>query len=165
MMKGIYLLLGSNQGDRMGVLKLAAEHIHSMTGKVMRHSSVYCTAPWGYSDQPDFYNQVLEVESDLSPVDLLNSVEQIMKMLGRVRKFRWGERIIDIDILYYGDLILEKPDLIIPHPRIQDRRFALVPLCELASELVHPVLKCDQQTLLDNCVDELKVQKLKSSGK
>lgn len=160
MMKGIYLLLGSNQEDREQNLKFAREHIHLMAGKVVRRSAVYCTAPWGYTDQPDFYNQVLEVNSELSPFGLLAALEKIMSMLGRVRKIRWGERVIDIDILYYGDLIIDKPDLKIPHPRIPDRRFTLVPLCELAPELIHPVLMCDQQTLLDNCEDELEVRKL-----
>ncbi len=160
MMKGIYLLLGSNQGNRMQFLESAREHIHSMAGKVVRSSAVYITAPWGYAGQPDFYNQVLEVNSELSPDGLLVAIERIMSMIGRVRKIRWGKRVIDIDILYYSDLIIEKPDLKIPHPQIPDRRFTLVPLCELAPELIHPVLMCDQQTLLDNCEDELEVRKL-----
>jgi 2-amino-4-hydroxy-6-hydroxymethyldihydropteridine diphosphokinase len=121
---------------------------------------VYCTAAWGYTDQRDFYNRIVEVQSELSPEDLLKEIEKIMEKLGRVRNLKWRQRVIDIDILYYGNMIIEKPGLIIPHPRIQERRFTLIPLCELVPEFVHPVLGVSHLTLLEGCEDELEVMKL-----
>jgi 2-amino-4-hydroxy-6-hydroxymethyldihydropteridine diphosphokinase len=160
MMKGIYLLLGSNQGDRMGFLNSAIHAIIDEVGSVLHSSSVYCTAAWGYTDQRDFYNRIVEVQSELSPEDLLKEIEKIMEKLGRVRNLKWRQRVIDIDILYYGNMIIEKPGLIIPHPRIQERRFTLIPLCELVPEFVHPVLGVSHLTLLEGCEDELEVMKL-----
>lgn len=159
-MKGIYLLLGSNQGDRMGFLNSAIHAIMDQVGPVLHSSSVYCTAAWGYTDQPDFYNLIVEVQSELSPEYLLKEIEKIMEKLGRIRNLKWRQRVIDIDILYYGNMIIEKPALIIPHPRIQERRFTLIPLCELAPEFVHPVVGVNHLTLLEECGDELAVTKL-----
>ena len=160
MMKGIYLLLGSNMGDRRSFLKRADLHIRSKVGPVLRRSSVYRTAAWGFTDQRDFYNQVLEVEAILPPVELLKKIEEIMDLMGRSRTEKWRERVIDIDILYYGDHQINQPDLIIPHPRIQERRFTLVPLCELAPEMMHPVLGLCHKELLEACEDKLDVYKI-----
>ncbi len=160
MMKGIYLLLGSNQGDRMKSLELAAGHISRKVGLPVRSSSVYRTAAWGKERQRDFYNQVMEVDSGLSPHQILDEIEEIMRSMGRIRKTKWGERIIDIDILYYGDFRINHPDLVIPHPRIAERRFTLVPLCELVPDMMHPVRGVTHLELLKQCKDQLKVTRI-----
>jgi 2-amino-4-hydroxy-6-hydroxymethyldihydropteridine diphosphokinase len=159
-MKGIYLLLGSNLGDRMAILRKARYMIQDQIGEVVNRSSVYATEAWGVRDQPEFFNQVLEVDCDLEPVSLLDRVLLIEKQLGRERIAKWGERIIDIDILYYRDQIIQSRRLTIPHPHIPSRRFALVPLTEIAPSLIHPVLKKDQTALLAACKDDLGVLKV-----
>ena len=151
----IYLLLGSNLGDREKNLLLAIKKINEQTGTVLSVSSVYVTQPWGDSDQPEFLNQVIEIESEYSARQLLQKLLLIETEIGREKKIHWGPRMIDIDILFYGNTILAEKELAIPHPRIPDRRFALVPLCEIASKFIHPQLnkKCEQ--LLRECTDPL----------
>ncbi len=144
----------------MDFLERATRYIRNEVGPLIRQSSVYCTAAWGYTFQRDFYNRVLEIETKLSPEDLLYKVEEIMRLMGRNRVKKWGERVIDIDILYYGDLQINLPDLVIPHPRIPERRFTLVPLCELAPDMLHPVLGLSQIELLEKCEDKLDVRKI-----
>jgi 2-amino-4-hydroxy-6-hydroxymethyldihydropteridine diphosphokinase len=156
-MKGIYLLLGSNEGDRLRYLQHAAGLVGGRVGRVLRWSSVYRTEAWGVRDQADFMNSVLEVDSTLTPEDLLMELLEIERDLGRKRRNRWAERVIDIDILYYGDLVVQSGRLTVPHPEIQNRMFTLVPMCEVAPDLVHPVLKLDQKTLLQYCADPLGV--------
>ncbi|MDZ7608724.1 MAG: 2-amino-4-hydroxy-6-hydroxymethyldihydropteridine diphosphokinase [Cyclobacteriaceae bacterium] len=109
-------------------------------------SSVYKTKAWGIENQPDFLNQVLEVESDLYPLEILDCILGIEESLGRVRDIKWSSRVIDIDILYYGSEIVTEPKLTIPHPQIQNRNFTLVPLCEIAPEFVHPILGITQKS-------------------
>jgi len=155
----IFLSLGSNQGDPAANLLKAAKHIQR-TATIVGQSSFYRTAAWGMEQQPDFYNQVLHIQSFLSPESLLATILDIEQQIGRVRLERWGPRIIDIDLLLYDDRIIDTPALKVPHPRIPERRFVLTPLAEIASGFVHPVLKKKIGTLLEECTDPLSVEKL-----
>ncbi len=132
-----YLGLGTNLGDRQKNLSRAIEAIAAKMC-VCGRSSVYETEAWGYKDQPDFLNQVIKVETDLTPLRLLDFVKKTEVELGRVENFRYGPRLIDIDILFYDDLIENSSRLQIPHPRITTRAFVLVPLNEIAPDLVYP---------------------------
>lgn len=128
-----YLGLGANLGDREANLRRAVELLAVTPGvRVRRVSAVYETEPVGLREQPWFLNQVVEVETDLSPQALLTRALEIEAALGRARRERWGPRIIDMDILLYNELTLETPGLTLPHPRLAERAFALVPLAELA---------------------------------
>lgn len=144
-----YLGLGTNLGDRLANLGQARSAL-SPAARLVRASSIYETAPWGFIDQPAFLNQVLEVETDLFPLDLLNAVKDLEVTLGRRPTFLYGPRQIDIDILLYADLYLDLPGLVIPHPHLAERAFVLVPLAELAPGLVHPVYRQTIQALLEN---------------
>ena len=152
-----YLGIGSNLGCREENLAAAIQRlndgtvtseIHSPatsaraanTINVLRSSSVYQTAPWGLEDQPDFLNCVIEVGTQLPPAGLLERAKAVEETLGRQPGLRYGPRLIDVDILLYGSMVVEQPDLEIPHPRLHLRAFTLIPLAELASELIHPVL-------------------------
>ncbi len=135
----IYLSLGSNLGDRLVNLQHA---ISALPPKVQPglKSSVYETLPWGYTDQPTFLNQVIKADTALDPLDLLEYLKQTEVHLGRQETFRFGPRLIDMDILFYDDLVMDTPILTIPHPRITERAFVLVPLAEIAPALCHPAL-------------------------
>lgn len=159
-MKGIFLLLGSNLGDRHAMLEKASTLIREQIGRILQMSSVYSTRAWGIEDQPDFLNQVLEIESNLAPEVILQKANVIEEQLGRVRRIKWHSRIIDIDILYYGNLIVKTGNLTIPHPENENRRFVLVPMAEIASDFIHPVLKVSQSELLERCPDQLEVKKI-----
>ena len=141
-MKGveIYLALGSNLGDRMGNLASAVEHL-SQKVNIKKVSTVYETEPVYYKEQSLYLNAVLSTVTELEPSDLLRFVKSIESDLGRQPSFRNAPRTIDIDILFYGDQVAETAELIIPHPRIAERAFVLVPLAEIAPGLVHPVLQ------------------------
>lgn len=156
-MKGIYLLLGTNLGNRKENLEKAFQSIAEQIGSVEETSSLYETEAWGETEQPVFLNQVIKVKTNLSPEELLHHIQAIEQQMGRVRYRKWGERIIDIDILYYHDQIIRTKDLKVPHPGIPHRRFTLVPLCEIAVEVTHPALHKTQQELLNECTDPLKV--------
>jgi 2-amino-4-hydroxy-6-hydroxymethyldihydropteridine diphosphokinase len=162
MNNGIFLLLGSNVGDRPHLLKQAISLIANQVGNVVRQSSVYETAPWGKLDQQNFLNQVLEIASALPASDLLTSILSIETALGRTRDQRWGPRTIDIDILLYRNFVIKSDALTIPHPSMHERRFTLVPLVELAPDVIHPVLNKSFKELLDNCPDEQAVKKYKA---
>jgi len=163
-MKGKYLLLGSNVGNREKYLQEARLKIAKHIGAVINMSSIYLTEPWGFQDQSPFYNQIIQVETHLSPLDTLNAILAIEKVIGRIRTGKWKERIIDIDILYFEDNIINERELTIPHPGIPDRRFVLEPLCELIPDAIHPVLKMSNKELLNNTNDPLKVERVKSPG-
>ena len=156
----VFLLLGTNEGDRLTNLHVVKDEIKKSVGLVVEESAIYQTAAWGKTDQPDFYNQVLLLQTTMSPEALLLHLQQIEKKLGRERKEKWGARIIDIDILYLGKTVLNTPDLLIPHPAIALRRFTLVPLVEIAPHFVHPVLKKTNLVLLQECVDVLAVKRV-----
>ena len=152
-----YLLLGTNLGNKLNNLNNAREQINKSIGKINKLSRIYETAAWGNHDQPAFYNQVIQINTRLSPFDLLNELHRIELNLGRVRHEKWGERIIDIDILYYAEQVIESEQLTIPHPQIQHRKFTLLPLSEVAPDLVHPVLGKTNLVLLEDCLDDLSV--------
>ena len=154
-MKKIYLSLGTNQGSRLENLQTACIELSNYAIKIKASSPIYETAPWGKSDQPWFYNTVLEIDCPYEPKQLLNICLGTEKKLGRIRKIKWDQRIIDIDILYYYDLIVENKYLKIPHPEIQNRRFNLLPLVLLDPLLIHPVLHKTQKELLTHCKDNL----------
>lgn len=155
-----FLLLGSNLGDRKQLLDAARVRLEILAGKVISKSAVYETAAWGKTDQPAYLNQALAIETALDPALLLTTILAIEKSLGRVRKDIWEPRAIDIDILLYGDSVVNQPDLVIPHAAMAERRFVLTPLAEIAEEVVHPVLKQSIGQLLTACKDELLVQRL-----
>ena len=136
----VYLALGSNLGDRLVNLKQA---IASLTPQmdVKAKSQVYETPPWGYADQPKFLNQVIKAKTYLDPEPLLKHLKRLELALGRKESFPNGPRLIDIDILFYDDRVLNKPSLVIPHPRLQERGFVLLPLMDIDPDLVHPVNK------------------------
>ncbi len=158
-MKGIYLLLGSNLGDSRSLLEKAKAEISKDIGKIVISSFIYCTKAWGIEHQPDFFNQVLEVESDLPADIILQKINMIEEKLGRVRYIKWGSRIIDIDILYYGNEIIDTEKLRVPHPENKNRNFVLVPMAEIAPDFVHPKLLLTQTDMLRKCTDTLEVQK------
>lgn len=135
----IYLSLGSNLGDRLANLQAAVSSFLPRVQPVDK-SSIYETIPWGYSDQPAFLNQVVKASTTIDPFDLLGFLKDIEVSMGRQETFRYGPRLIDIDILFYDQLILATPNLTIPHPWISERAFVLIPLAEIAPDLVHPVL-------------------------
>lgn len=164
-MERVFLLLGSNQGKREEFLTKAISKLEQKFGPVINRSSYYETAPWGDANQADFINQVIEIEVDCTPIQLLETILGIEIELGRLRNpdARYGARNIDIDILYFGAEILDTPSLTIPHPRIQERRFTLEPLVEVASEFIHPITKLSHTHMLEQCVDPLTVKKLKDN--
>lgn len=157
-MPKLYLLLGGNLGDRTLYLQQARESIAAQVGRISQSSSLYETAAWGKTDQPSFLNQVLEVETILSPEDVLQTINQIEHDLGRIRVEHWGARVIDIDILFYDDLVQQTQRLTIPHPQLHLRRFTLLPLHEIAPDLLHPVLEQSINELLEACPDELEAR-------
>ncbi|UXV34816.1 2-amino-4-hydroxy-6-hydroxymethyldihydropteridine diphosphokinase [Staphylococcus sp. IVB6181] len=138
-MTEVFLGLGSNVGDREAQLKAAIDLLDEQQGiEVIKVSSFYETAPVGYVDQPDFLNLCIKIETELSPHEVLERGLAIEQQLHRVRKERWGPRTLDIDILLYGDEIIETKDLSIPHPRMTERAFVLIPLQEIAPDKVEP---------------------------
>lgn len=154
---GIFLLLGSNEGDRAKHLEQACSAILDRVGSIVSSSKIYRTAAWGKTDQNDFFNQVVEINTVLLPQELLEQVLLIEKLHGRVRGEKWGARIIDIDILLYHDLIIDDENLTVPHPGIAERKFTLVPLNEIAPNLPHPRLRKNISQLLLECSDPLPV--------
>jgi len=159
-MKGKYLILGSNIGDRISNIETAVNKIRTNVGQVVRASSIYLTEPWGHKEQATFYNQVVEIKTELDAFETLNKLLAIEESMGRVRKKKWAERIIDIDILYFDDQVISRENLSIPHPGIPDRRFVLIPLCELIPDHIHPVLNVSNADLLKATSDHLGVKKV-----
>jgi 2-amino-4-hydroxy-6-hydroxymethyldihydropteridine diphosphokinase len=158
-MKKAYLLLGSNMGNSLEQLAAAIHHIEKKTGKLVRKSGLYATAAWGNPNQPDFLNQVIVIETDLTAATIMQNILSIEKMMGRLRTVKNAPRIIDIDILFFNKDIIKQPDLIIPHPEIQNRRFVLIPLNEISPLFKHPVFNKSIHQLLSECPDQLNVKK------
>ncbi len=159
-MKNVFLGIGTNLGEREENLKKAIALIREHIGNLIMVSSVYETEPWGFKSDTKFLNIVAEVETGLTPSGLLGRILMIEAMMGRLREGSgYKSRIIDIDILFFGSRIFENKVLTIPHPKIQDRKFVLVPLCEIAGEMVHPVFNKSIQELLAECKDKSEVQK------
>jgi 2-amino-4-hydroxy-6-hydroxymethyldihydropteridine diphosphokinase len=136
----VYLLLGSNLGNRKEVLEKAVELLSEKVGIIIKQSRDYETVPWGITDQPDFLNLAIEIHTDLKPLEVLEQTQSVENQLGRIRKEKWGARLIDIDILFYGNEIIDEPNLKVPHPLMQERDFVLTPMAEIAPDFVHPVL-------------------------
>lgn len=155
----VFLLLGTNLGDRTSNLKQAADAIDQEVGEIKKASSVFETSAWGKTDQPAFLNQALEISTTLDAEKVLSKLLSIEEQLGRTRKEHWGERIIDIDILFFGSEIHNSPRLQIPHPQLGNRKFTLIPLNEIAPNFVHPLLKKTVRELLSDCADPLSVEK------
>ncbi len=156
-MNKVYLLLGSNEGNRLNWMQQAIEQLDLKCGKIVHRSAVYQTAAWGLNEQPDFLNMVVLLETSLQPLELLNDIHKIEQLLGRQREVKWGQRTLDIDILLFDDQVINLPELTIPHGFIQERRFTLIPLAELAPDLLHPVFQKTITTLLNECTDPLEV--------
>ena len=156
----VVLLLGSNLGERTFFLAEAVSKLSQQLGSIEKHSAYYETKSWGIESQPDFLNQVVICRTTYSAAESLAVCLSIEKALGRDRKEKWGSRTIDIDIIYYDRDIIATSTLKVPHPFIQDRRFVLVPLCELLPDFIHPVFNFSNKELLEKCADTLQVNRL-----
>ncbi len=159
-MVDVFLLLGSNLGDRKLLLQQAITHIEEEIAPVIKQSPIYETQSWGKTDLPDYLNQVILVKTDLSAQIILQKILNIEWKIGRVREEKWGPRLIDIDILFYGDEVIDEHNLQVPHPELHNRRFTLEPLAEIAPDLLHPLLKKNILQLNSELKDNLIVKKL-----
>ncbi len=160
--KKALLLTGSNMGDRLGYLLKANELIREKIGAITKSSGFYETEAWGNLDHPDYINQALEVLTPLSPSDLLHEIFEIEKQLGRLRRCKWESRVIDIDILFYENKIVNTEGLKLPHPLLHKRNFVLVPLLEIAPMKKHPVFKKTIEELYEETEDNLEVYLLET---
>ncbi|SDD52719.1 2-amino-4-hydroxy-6-hydroxymethyldihydropteridinediphosphokinase [Pedobacter soli] len=156
-----YLLLGGNLGDREANLEQAITLLSAQVGEVISVSALYETAAWGKTDQPAFLNQAVALQTNLTALEVLTKALAIEQELGRVRKDKWGERLIDIDLILFGDEIIDIPDkLQVPHPHMQNRRFVMEPLAEIAPEVIHPVLGQSMLSISQSLNDPLPVKRL-----
>lgn len=156
-----YLLLGGNLGDREANLVQAIALLSAQVGEVISVSALYETAAWGKTDQPAFLNQAVSLQTNLTALEVLTKALAIEQELGRVRKDKWGERLIDIDLILFGDEIIDIPDkLQVPHPHMQNRRFVMEPLAEIAPEVIHPVLGQSMLSISQSLNDPLPVKRL-----
>lgn len=156
------LLLGGNLGDSLNIFVSAENLLERNSGSIIARSPVYLSEPWGNTNQPVFMNQALLLATPLPPVFLLQRMLDIEKALGRIRKERWGPRIIDIDLLCYGNKVYQSEFLTLPHPALPERRFALLPMSKVAANWRHPVLGETSLQLLHACKDPLRVWKMKA---
>jgi len=155
-----YLILGSNLGDKASYINDACQLLSANDLEIVKSSALYETDAWGQEDQDSFLNQALEIETSLSPLSLLERCQKIEFKLGRERNEKWGPRTIDIDIAYYEQLVISVKELNIPQKRIEDRKFALAPLCELNPNYLHPILLKTNRELLAACSDSLPVNRI-----
>jgi 2-amino-4-hydroxy-6-hydroxymethyldihydropteridine diphosphokinase len=160
MMHIVYILLGGNQGEPIKNFNIAKSELELKAGEIIQESSLYLTAAWGFADQPDFINQVIVLKTRIGAAELLDVCLNAETLVGRVRTVKNAPRLIDLDILFYDADVIHEPQLQIPHPRIPDRRFVLVPLCELSPQLHHPILGKTMSELLEECSDSLDVKKI-----
>lgn len=162
-MHKIFLGIGGNIGNKADNFNKVYTFIKNKLGEIVKSSSVYETPPWGFTADDNFWNQVLIVESQLSQTEVLQKINEIENSFGRERETgKYNSREMDIDILYYDDLFTETGTLIIPHPRIQQRKFVLVPLNEIAPDFKHPLLRLTSFQMLENCRDESVILKLEN---
>jgi 2-amino-4-hydroxy-6-hydroxymethyldihydropteridine diphosphokinase len=161
-MNNVYLLIGGNMGERMANLAAARNRINIDCGRITASSSIYETEAWGYKEQPAFLNQALAIETSLEAEKLLEEILKIELALGRKRKIPLGPRIIDIDIIYFNDEIINSSNLTIPHPSMAQRKFVLMPLTEIAPAYFHPILLKTNEVLLKECGDSSVVYKKSS---
>jgi 2-amino-4-hydroxy-6-hydroxymethyldihydropteridine diphosphokinase len=162
-MNTAFLLTGGNLGNRLQNLQQALHLIKKNCGNIQQVSSIYQTAAWGFTDQPDFYNQAIALQTLLDPDDLMQALLDIEKEMGRERSFKMAPRIIDIDILLIDDLVYKSTLVTIPHPHLAERRFVLTPLAEIAGNIIHPVFHKTINELLIECKDELPVYKISTN--
>jgi 2-amino-4-hydroxy-6-hydroxymethyldihydropteridine diphosphokinase len=159
-MNEAYLMIGGNIGERSSNLREARKKIEERCGAIIKASSIYETEAWGIKEQDKFLNQALIINTNLTPHELLSSVLKIEKSVGRRREVKYGPRIIDIDIIFFNEKVIQEPGLIIPHPQLENRRFVLVPLAEIAFNKKHPVSKRTIGQILQLCPDDLDVHKI-----
>ncbi len=153
-MEKIYLLIGTNIGDLAENLKNALEQLNRNNIKILKKSKIYKTKPWGKTDQPDFLNIAVEVESPFTPEELLKKIKEIEKNMKREPAEKWGPRIIDIDILFYGTRQINQPDLVIPHPQFFNRPFAIIPMAEIAPDFIPPFSRKKVKELISGEMNE-----------
>jgi 2-amino-4-hydroxy-6-hydroxymethyldihydropteridine diphosphokinase len=157
-----FLGIGTNLGDREQNISKSIALINDAIGEVTTTSHIYETEPWGFESENTFLNIVLKVQTELKPVALLRKIHGIENQLGRVRNdTQYSSRIVDIDILFYNNIIINRKNMQIPHPRVSERRFVLVPLCEIEPDGIHPVLGKSFSNMLDECRDDKKVREYK----
>ena len=162
-MKQLYLLLGGNLGDKQKIFSETESLIEQQLGKILKRSHVYETEPWGFESDDMFWNQAMIVETAFSETECLHIIHQIEKQIGRIRyNQQYSSRIIDIDILFYNNLVINSEELEIPHPRMVDRKFVLVPLTEIAPDKIHPAYKKTVRQLLGECTDTLTASMLQN---
>tara|TARA_B110000444_G_C18495521_1_gene435527 strand:+ start:80 stop:565 length:486 start_codon:yes stop_codon:yes gene_type:complete len=149
----VFLQLGGNLGDREQLLKDAILAVENRVGNIIDLSKVYESAPWRVEGQNNYLNQIIKVKTTLLAREVLSTVLNIEKQLGRIRIEKWGERLIDIDIIFYNNSIIETPELCIPHKHLHERMFVLTPLCDIASKMVHPKYNKTIEELLQECND------------
>jgi 2-amino-4-hydroxy-6-hydroxymethyldihydropteridine diphosphokinase len=159
MMNTAILLSGSNMGDRLEHLRMAKDYLPAAGCVLLAESSIYETAAWGNQEQPVFLNQAWQVTTQKEPIDLLASLLEIEKAMGRRRLQKWESRIIDIDILFYDQVVYRSENLVLPHPHLHERKFALMPVAEILPQWMHPVFHKTVNTLLQEVNDPLQVTK------
>lgn len=159
-MENVYLIIGGNLGNRESNIQHALNLITNNIGKIVLKSSIYQTAAWGNTNQPKFLNQVILCETALSPQQVLAQILIIETIFKRIKLEKWGSRTMDVDILFYNDWVIDTPNLKIPHPLLTQRRFVMIPLHEIAPQLIHPILKTNITHLNNICNDNLEVFKI-----
>lgn len=161
----VYISLGTNLGDKKSNLSSAKTKLEAAGQQILNESAIYQTAPWGKTDQPDFFNQVIKIQSFLEARELMDLLLEIEFTMGRKREEKFGPRIIDLDLLIFGDKVVDESQLQIPHLAMASRRFILKPLAEIAASLVHPVSGKTIRQMLKECRDDLAVHKIEGDFK